>query len=708
MTGGAEKYSDRGMIPRSVSYLFDSIRKAQNQNFIVFVSYLEIYNNVGYDLLCTDASKGQERRLDMLDRVVPYESEGELKLKGLKIHKGESEEDLLNLLFIGDTNRVVCETPMNDVSTRSHCVFTIYIEARETNSEVKRKSKVHLVDLSGSERVGKTGLDGTRLQEACSINLSLHYLEHVIICLQKKMKGENVFIPYRNSLMTMMLKDSLGGNCITRMVATIHPKNSNLSESISTCQFAQRVAMIKNKNIKNEIIDPDVIIAKLKRENEELKSELLNFRDGSQKTELTEEDIRICEKWVDDFIRDKSENFPMVITDKLMINHSFYYFRNRFFKLEKRLDSNQENSSKKRNQTVDSNNQSNTVSLPLNELKSQEEKSSMQKEISKLKMLNLQKDNEISILLKMLKKHEEKSQPIDLQPDRQLVFTETTLANGNLTQVSDSFPQPKEISHQNSKDSLFSDLQLKSKEHFTNNFFNQKPVVDNPFKHFFTSNFSVTANDLNDKKFCFELFRKNYISTSDLEENMISLKQQYDNGKNLTKLVRESKEQIEKDKEEIEALRKKTEIVNLTKAYNGEAQISVREEELHSRIMKEKHQYVTFCDQLKTLKQEIERMENDIKRRRTVMQSDFEKWYDFNMSKTKCENYSGSVNMSSVVNLTVNKSGLNEDLSTKGGSNTFQTEEKSCLPGYGNISKDIENFYKARNDAFKKMMSSEK
>ncbi len=98
-------------------------------------------------------------------------------MRNLTIRKSETEEDLLNVLFIGDTNRIVCETPMNDASTRSHCIYTIYIESRDVGSELKRKSKINLVDLSGSERVGKTNVDQKLFREGCSINLSLHYLE---------------------------------------------------------------------------------------------------------------------------------------------------------------------------------------------------------------------------------------------------------------------------------------------------------------------------------------------------------------------------------------------------------------------------------------------------------------------------------------------------------------------------------------------------
>ena len=127
----------------------------------------------------------------------------------------------MNLLFIGDTNRVVSETPKNDASTRSHCIFIVMIETKKPNSDVKSVARLHLVDLSGSERIGKTGVTGLLEKEARFINQSLHYLELVIVCLNKRANGENIHVPYRNSLMTLVLRDSLGGNCKTRMIATV-------------------------------------------------------------------------------------------------------------------------------------------------------------------------------------------------------------------------------------------------------------------------------------------------------------------------------------------------------------------------------------------------------------------------------------------------------------------------------------------------------
>ncbi len=188
----------------------------------------------------------------------------------------KSEEDALNLLFVGDTNRMIAETPSNPSSSRSHCLFIISITSRK--DDVIRKSKLHLVDLAGSERVSRTGIDGNLLKEAKYINLSLHYLEHVIIALHEKSLGKRSHIPYRNSMMTSILRDSLGGNCKTRMIATVAVEDELIEESISTCRFAQRVALISNNITVNEELDPYLTIERLKREILELRAEIAMLR----------------------------------------------------------------------------------------------------------------------------------------------------------------------------------------------------------------------------------------------------------------------------------------------------------------------------------------------------------------------------------------------------------------------------------------------
>jgi kinesin family protein 6/9 len=137
-----------------------------------------------------------------------------------------------------------------------------------------RRSKLHLVDLAGSERVGKTNSSGSILTEAKYINSSLFFLEMVIVALYEKATKGRTHIPYRNSMMTSVLRDSLGGNCKTIMIATINPEKEHTEESLSTCRFAQRVSLIKNKALINEEMDPSAMIRRLKAEILTLREEI--------------------------------------------------------------------------------------------------------------------------------------------------------------------------------------------------------------------------------------------------------------------------------------------------------------------------------------------------------------------------------------------------------------------------------------------------
>lgn len=140
----------------------------------------------------------------------------------------------------------------------------ISIESRQEGSSNIRRSKLHLVDLAGSERTHKTNSSGQLFREATHINKSLHFLEMVIVALQEQKKGTRTHIPYRNSMLTSVLRDSLGGNCLTTMIATINPEPEHTDESVSTCRFAQRVAKIQNSAILNEETDPNALIRQLK------------------------------------------------------------------------------------------------------------------------------------------------------------------------------------------------------------------------------------------------------------------------------------------------------------------------------------------------------------------------------------------------------------------------------------------------------------
>ena len=172
---------------------------------------------------------------------------GELHLRGLTAYDIDSEEEALNLLFLGNVNRVTSETPMNKASSRSHCIFTFSLEVHPEGSEgVVRKSKLHLVDLAGSERIYKyENKSKLTNKEGMYINRSLHHLELVILSLQQRGMGKRSHVPYRNSTVTNILRDSLGGNCKTVFIINASSEKSEIDETLSTFRFAERCASIK-------------------------------------------------------------------------------------------------------------------------------------------------------------------------------------------------------------------------------------------------------------------------------------------------------------------------------------------------------------------------------------------------------------------------------------------------------------------------------
>eukprot|EP00928_Gymnodinium_smaydae_P044989 TRINITY_DN3002_c0_g1_i2.p1 TRINITY_DN3002_c0_g1~~TRINITY_DN3002_c0_g1_i2.p1 ORF type:complete len:843 (+),score=248.49 TRINITY_DN3002_c0_g1_i2:111-2639(+) len=324
ITGAADRYEDRGLIPRTISYMFRAFQRG-DAKYQLYISYLEIYNDAGYDLLSTEDSA---RKLEDLPKVVLREGEdGNIHLRNLSVNVAQKEEDALNLLFLGDTNRVVAETPMNDASTRSHCMFILRVNSTRHDSDTVRSAKLHLVDLAGSERISKTGVEGNLQREARYINLSLHHLEQVIVALQERSQGHRTHVPYRNSTMTAVLRDSLGGNCKTVMVGAIAVEESAIDETISTCRFAQRVSSIKNNASINEEVDPQLLIKRLKKEVAELKDELKLLSNDGESEELGDKDIDECRQLVSAYLEDVDPERPFVCGSVARFNACFGLLR---------------------------------------------------------------------------------------------------------------------------------------------------------------------------------------------------------------------------------------------------------------------------------------------------------------------------------------------------------------------------------------------
>ncbi|OWZ22440.1 Kinesin [Phytophthora megakarya] len=271
ITGG-EHYADRGIIPRVLSTIFEEFEKKPNMRYSCYISYLEIYNENVYDLL--DRSHTDRPIEEWTKVVLMDDDEGDMHFRNLGVFEAVSEEEALNLLFLGNMNRVTSDTPMNQASSRSHSIFSVMIESRPTDSDMIVTSKLHLVDLAGSERVYKR--DGTQRMrsEGKHINLSLHHLEQVILSLRNKKNtvSKAYHIPYRNSMLTSVLRGSLGGNCKSVFIATLNPENDFVDESISTCRFMQRCSEVSVDIAVNTEVDIEKRLDAVEKLNAELET----------------------------------------------------------------------------------------------------------------------------------------------------------------------------------------------------------------------------------------------------------------------------------------------------------------------------------------------------------------------------------------------------------------------------------------------------
>ncbi|KAL5267811.1 hypothetical protein ACHWQZ_G004753 [Mnemiopsis leidyi] len=266
MQGITDPPEQRGIIPRAFEHIFEAIDVDEGDTkYLVQASYLEIYNEEIRDLLGKDV----KQRLEL--RESPEKG---IYTQGLSHHIVKTMGECIKLMDKGWLSRSTGATLMNAESSRSHSIFAIRIEMSEpdeASSEEKIKvGKLNLVDLAGSERQGKTGATGERLREATKINLSLSALGNVISAL---VDGKSKHIPYRDSKLTRLLQDSLGGNTKTMMVACISPADNNYDETLSTLRYANRAKNIKNKPKINE--DPkDALLREYAEEIARLKAML--------------------------------------------------------------------------------------------------------------------------------------------------------------------------------------------------------------------------------------------------------------------------------------------------------------------------------------------------------------------------------------------------------------------------------------------------
>uniref|UniRef100_A0A7I4F7I8 Kinesin-like protein n=1 Tax=Physcomitrium patens TaxID=3218 RepID=A0A7I4F7I8_PHYPA len=265
---------NRGMTPRVFEYLFKKIHEEEvaqrhtNMKFKCRCSFLEIYNEQISDLLEPSSS----------NLPIREDSTKGIYVDGLVEVEAQNVRNILHLLLLGAANRKVAATDMNRESSRSHSVFTCVIESQwECDATINsRIGRLNLVDLAGSERQKSSGVDGERFREAASINKSLSTLGLVIMDLVDIANGKQRHVPYRDSKLTFLLQDSLGGNSKTTIIANISPSSCASSETLSTLKFAQRAKFIQNNAVVGEDASRE---AKGSKEHiQQLKDELARLR----------------------------------------------------------------------------------------------------------------------------------------------------------------------------------------------------------------------------------------------------------------------------------------------------------------------------------------------------------------------------------------------------------------------------------------------
>jgi kinesin family protein 11 len=266
-----------GIIPRALHHIFSELTALALDDYCVRVSYVELYNEELYDLLATGNVEDQTRLRIFDDKT--HNGNGVL-INGLTEVAVRGRDEVYHLLKRGAERRRTASTLMNMNSSRSHSVFTVSVLFRDQSTSkseelLLKTGKLHLVDLAGSESIGRSGAVAARAREAGNINQSLLTLGRVINALTTNASH----IPYRESKLTRILQDSLGGKTITTIIATLSPSSTNFEESVSTLDYAQRAKNIKNNPEVNQQVTRKALLKEYNEEIEKLRKDLAAARE---------------------------------------------------------------------------------------------------------------------------------------------------------------------------------------------------------------------------------------------------------------------------------------------------------------------------------------------------------------------------------------------------------------------------------------------
>eukprot|EP00062_Callorhinchus_milii_P001342 gi/632936390/ref/XP_007894725.1/ PREDICTED: kinesin-like protein KIF11 [Callorhinchus milii] len=307
-----------GVIPRTLHQIFEKLA-AQGTEFSVKVSLLEIYNEELFDLL--SPSPDVSERLQMFDD--PRNKRGVI-IKGLEEISVHNKDEVYQILERGAAKRRTAATLMNAYSSRSHSVFSITIHMKETTldgEELVKIGKLNLVDLAGSENIGRSGAVDKRAREAGNINQSLLTLGRVITALVER----TPHVPYRESKLTRILQDSLGGRTKTSIIATISPASINVEETLSTLDYACRAKNIMNKPEVNQKLTKKALIKEYTEEIERLKRDLASAREkngvyiSAESYEAMQSKLTVQEEFISDYM----EKISVVEEELKRVNELF-------------------------------------------------------------------------------------------------------------------------------------------------------------------------------------------------------------------------------------------------------------------------------------------------------------------------------------------------------------------------------------------------
>lgn len=334
MMGKPEDPDLKGLIPRCFSHIISYIHStSKEKKYMVRCSFVEIYNEEIFDLL------KMEKKPTKLE--VRHSPSVGFFIKDMTQIMVNSEEEMIKVVLLGNKNKTMAETAMNSNSSRSHTLMIVNVESVESDENLLKpritQSKLNLVDLAGSERILKSGIvNDMRLKETTKINLSLSALGNVISAL---VEGKSGHIPYRDSKLTKILQDSLGGNTKTVMVAAFSPSFNNYNETLSTLRYAARAKMIKNKPKVNE--DPkDTLIKKYMEEIKNLKEALARggnsaevLKDMNEINKILAENriLQITKEELTEEMKNKEEYYLKNLNDKDKMAGLANSFQNQFF-----------------------------------------------------------------------------------------------------------------------------------------------------------------------------------------------------------------------------------------------------------------------------------------------------------------------------------------------------------------------------------------